>query len=145
MPGALLNAQDAVIPTTTYDRCSGGTFDNPYNGVPSIVFFMQSATINKNDLSLISVSTQPSVSAPYVPGRSYQMYDPSTGLAIPGEFFTSDEAYAILYTLMRQAVLDLQAAQAAAAAAAAAAQALASANAAAAAADAAAALAEHAP
>jgi hypothetical protein len=105
---------------------------------------MQSVTINSDDGTLISAETQPNVASSYQPGRQYQMYNPATGLPIPGAFFTSDQAYAMLYTLMRQAAIDLEVNLAAAAAAAQAAARLAAANAAAAAADAAAVLAERA-
>lgn len=115
----LLDAQATTKDIITYVRCSGGTFDNSYNDEPtSLLFHMQEVKVLDDEkFSLLSCRSLPSHREDYVPGKVYQMMDPRTCQPIDGMLFTSDQIYAMLWSMMYSA---RQAAKAAAAAAAAA-------------------------
>jgi hypothetical protein len=101
----LLNPVTTVQSVTEYDRSFGGAFDNPLGGAPSLTFNMQRVAVRDSDGKLMSASSKPNVSEPYIPGKIYAMYDPTTGSVIPGVTFTADQMYAMLYSVMRAAVI----------------------------------------
>lgn len=102
---ALLNEVTTNEDVTSYDRAAGGAFENPYGGVPSLRFYMHRVKFLDSDPSkLLSESSLPCVDVPYVPGVTYDMYNPATGEKIPGVTFTSDQFFAMMYSLMMNKV-----------------------------------------
>lgn len=104
--GELLNEVTTNESITTYDRSYAGGFENPYDGLPSLTFHMQRVTIRNADDTVIAAQSLPNTREPYQPGKVYKTYNPSTGEKIPGQTFTSETAYAILYSMMRRSLLD---------------------------------------
>lgn len=96
----LLNSSSQTETITTYDRTYAGSFDNPLNGAPSLQFFMESVSVNdKGDM--VSRKEIDRLVESYTGKCTYQMYNPTTGDAIDGVTFTSDQLYAMLYSVMR--------------------------------------------
>jgi hypothetical protein len=104
--GELLDEVTTNESITTYTRSYAGGFENPYNGAPSLTFHMHRVTIRNADDTVIAAQSLPNVHEPYVPNKTYALYNPSTGSKIPGQTVTSDMAYAVIYSMMMRAILD---------------------------------------
>jgi hypothetical protein len=105
----LLNEVTKNESITTYDRSYAGGYDNPYNGRPSLLFHMHRVTVRNSDDTIIATQSLPNIREPFTPGKIYQLYNPSTGSAIPGQEFSAESAYAIIYSMMTRALADNQA------------------------------------
>ncbi len=104
--GELLNEQTTNESITAYDRSYAGSYDNPYNGRPSLLFHMHRVTVRNSDDTIIATQSLPNVKEPFTPGKIYQLYNPSTGSVIPGQEFAAESAYAIIYSMMIRALDD---------------------------------------
>ena len=102
---SLLNASSTVSTNTTYDRSYGGAFENPFSGVPAMVFFRHTVVVDSNN-NLLKESALPNAREVYVPGKVYPLIDPTTNLPIPGQTFTSDQFFDMVYSVMMQNLLD---------------------------------------
>jgi hypothetical protein len=111
--GELLNEDTKDVNITEYDRSHSGSYENPYSGRPCLTFQMQRVMVRNSDDTVISSKTLESVQEPYTPNKTYQFYNPSTGEAIPGLTFTSDQLYAMIYSTMIRAISDAAARKAA--------------------------------
>lgn len=111
--GELLNEDTKDVNITEYDRSYSGSYDNPYDGRPSLTFNMHRVMVRNSDDTIISAKALESVQEPYTPNKTYQFYNPSTGEAIPGLTFTSDQLYAMIYSTMIRAISDAAARKAA--------------------------------
>jgi predicted DNA-binding transcriptional regulator YafY len=78
---------------------------------------MHRVTIRDRDDALVAAESLPNVVEPFSPGKVYELFNPSTGEKIPGQTFTAEQVYAIIYSMMFRALSDREAAAAAAAAA----------------------------
>jgi hypothetical protein len=107
--GELLNEVTTTESITTYDRSYAGGYENPYGGRPALLFHMHRVTVRNADDTVIATSSLPNVREPYTPGKTYDMFNPATGAAIPGATFTSDQAYAFIYSMMMRALADQKA------------------------------------
>jgi len=102
----LLNEVTTNESITEYDRSYAGGYDNPYDGRPALTFHMHRVTVLNSTDKVIATSSLSNVREPYTPGKTYAMMNPQTGSAIPGATFTSDAAYAIIYSMMIRAITD---------------------------------------
>jgi hypothetical protein len=100
----LMNAQSSIDQLTEYDRSYGGSFSNPFNGVPQLSFFLQRVTVRDRDQKLLSETRTGEVTERYAPGRIYELRDPRTGSKVQGQTFSADQLYAMLYSVMCHAV-----------------------------------------
>ncbi|MFA6132539.1 MAG: hypothetical protein WC869_00830 [Phycisphaerae bacterium] len=100
----LLNAVASTEAYTTYDRSYGGGFDNPWDGVPTMTFFMKRVTFRDSDEAVIKEEMLPAVKETYKPGKTYLLRDPATGNLVPGQHFTTEQYYAMTYSMMRQVI-----------------------------------------
>ena len=104
--GALLNEVKETVTTTTFDRAFSGSFDNPWDGSPSMVFNMFRITVKDTDESIISTQGLPQEREQFTAGKTYDIYNPITGEKIDGQTFTAEQFYAMYYSVMRRAIID---------------------------------------
>lgn len=115
----LLNAVVTTETITEYDRSYAGGFANPYNGTPSLSFNMQRVRVTESG-EIISSKELPKLSEAYVPGKTYDLYDPVTAQVVPGQTFSAEHVQMVLFSVMMRAAEDARLAAIAAAEAAAA-------------------------
>jgi hypothetical protein len=102
----LLNAVTTTKTVTTYDRSYGGSFDNPYEGAPQLTFHMHRVTLDDATGALMAAESLPNVIEPFASGKVYQLKNPQTGDAIPGQTITAEMVYAVIYSVMCQALAE---------------------------------------
>lgn len=109
---SLLNATSAASTNTSYDRSYGGAFENPFGGIPAMVFFRHRVTVDSSD-ALLKEAPLPNAREVYTQGKVYPLLDPTTGQQVPNQTFTADQAFAMIYSVMMQNLADQAAAAAA--------------------------------
>lgn len=107
--GELLNEVTTNESITEYDRSYAGGYENPYTGRPCLTFHMHRVTVRNADDSVIATKSLPNVIEKFVPGKVYDLYNPSTGAVIAGAHFTTEQLYAFIYSAMIRAIADNQA------------------------------------
>jgi hypothetical protein len=69
---------------------------------------MHRVTVRDDNGELVSAKSLPPVVEGFVPGKVYDLHNPETGEVIPGQTFTAEQAYAILFSIMIRRVQDAQ-------------------------------------
>ena len=106
---SLLNAESTLTTNTTYDRSYGGAFENPYGGVPAMVFFRHKVTVDGTG-ELLKDKPLLNAREPFVPGKVYQLINPATNQPIPGQTFTAEQVFAMVFSVMIQNLTETAAA-----------------------------------
>jgi len=107
------NYKESSITCTKYLRARQAVFDNYLGQIPR-ASFIDEEVLTLPDGSTINTLVE-GCTMEYRPGYTFQLVDPTTGIAIPGQSGSLDQIEVLLYSLWLQMEADKVAAKAAAA------------------------------